>query len=101
MAGLLLILYAYQKQQPYVLAAGALLATAKPQGVYLLLIVLAVYMLQTFQLRVTLTAGAATLAIVIPSIVWGGAGWLAALGTKLITSISMMSMLNLCTCRGL
>ncbi|MEO8611375.1 MAG: glycosyltransferase 87 family protein [Chloroflexota bacterium] len=79
-AGAALIVYAYRKQHAGWMALGVLLATFKPQAVVLLLVVIAVDLIaQPARRPFALKAGALVLAIVIPSMLWRGEGWLASL----------------------
>lgn len=76
--GILLIHTGYKREHPYLLAAGILLATAKPQVVVLVMPVLGLFVLQTWRVENWLKAGAAVLAVVIPTMLWRGADWIAA-----------------------
>jgi hypothetical protein len=79
-AGLLLVHYAYKRQSPLLLAIAVLLATAKPQSVQITMIVLGLYILQTWPVRKWLTFGAITLAVVGRTMLWKGREWLIAIG---------------------
>jgi hypothetical protein len=75
--GLLLLVGGYTRANPVLLAAGALQATMKPQSTVLLIPVLGVYLLQSWQPRRWLIFGGLVLAVVIPTLLWRGADWLA------------------------
>lgn len=75
-AGVLLVLAGFNRKSPWLLALGVLVATVKPQSVSLLLVVLAVYVLQTGTVRSWLTCGVITAAVVIPAMLWRGEAWL-------------------------
>lgn len=92
-AGAALLVYGYRDHDPYILAAGILLATAKPQAATLLLLVTGVYTLQTWQPREWIKAGAVVLAVVIPTFLWRGRQWLDAVqGTYQAGSIIDISL---------
>lgn len=74
-AGVLLMLYGYQAGNLWTLAAGVLLATAKVQEVWLLLLILAFYVLRTWPTQRWLATGALIMVVVIASILWFGLGW--------------------------
>lgn len=75
-AGVLLLVHGYQQRQPWTLAAGGLLATAKPQETWLLMLVLAVYVLRTWPVRRWLQAAGLAALVAAPSLLWLGADWL-------------------------
>jgi hypothetical protein len=79
--GILLIVHGYTRQQPYLLAGGILLAVAKPQEVVLLVVVLAIYVLQTFPRQKLFRVAGALAVIVIPLMIWRGGEWLTAMLT--------------------
>jgi len=74
-AGLLLVYYGYRSAKPTVLAAGVLLSTAKPQEVFLLLPVLALYMMLTLPRRSVIQTGIICLAFMIPALLLRGEEW--------------------------
>lgn len=78
-AGVLLTLAGYERQQPLTLSVGVLLASAKPQTVLLLMPVLALYVLQTWPLRAWLRAGLITGSVILVTFLWRGEQWLASL----------------------
>ncbi len=82
LAGLLLTLAGYQRQAPWMLAAGVLLATNKPQSVSLVMVMVGIYVLQTWPVRKWLAFGVAVLAVVIPVMLWVGGDWLNAIGSQ-------------------
>lgn len=55
--GVLLTLYAYNNKRPLLLGVAVLIATIKPQSVFLLMIVLGIYILQSFQRKDILKFG--------------------------------------------
>lgn len=75
-AGTLLALYGYGAQNPWILATGILLATAKPQETWLLVAVLAVYVLRTWAPRKWLVLGGTIVLATVPGLVWLGRDWL-------------------------
>jgi hypothetical protein len=79
-AGVLLMLWGYRGQRPLPFAAGALLATAKPQAVFLFLLVIGLYTLQTWPPRRWLAALGLAALVVVPTLLWKGEAWLAAMG---------------------
>jgi hypothetical protein len=92
-AGGILLVAGYQRRNPYVVAAGVLLTTAKPQASILLILVAGIYMLQTWSVREWMKAGIAVLVVVIPTFIWRGADWLAAMqGTYQAGSIIDVSL---------
>ncbi len=78
-AGVLLIVYGYHRQHPWLLAGGILLATAKPQESSLLLLALGVYVLLTFPRQTILRLVGGLLIVIVPMMLWRGQQWLAAL----------------------
>lgn len=77
-AGALLIVYGYRLENPFIVAGGVLLISAKPQSSILLLLVLAGYILQTWSRQKWLLMGGTVLAFVIPTMIWKGEDWLRA-----------------------
>ncbi len=96
--GILLALAGYERKNPYVLSAGVLMASAKPQEVVLFMVVLGVYVLQVWPRRDWLIATLVTLAVIIPTMLWQGGNWIQALaGTYQrgsIMDISLWAALN-------
>jgi hypothetical protein len=78
-AGMLLVVYGYNKQQPLPLAAGILMATAKPQSSVMAMLVLGAYMLLGLPRATWLQTSALVLAVVVPMMVLRGERWVAAL----------------------
>ncbi len=74
-AGVLLILHGYGTLNPWVLAAGTLLATVKPQATWLLIACLAVYVLRTWPLREWLATSLMVGLVVVLSLIWFGRDW--------------------------
>ncbi|MFW5772768.1 MAG: glycosyltransferase 87 family protein, partial [Phototrophicaceae bacterium] len=92
-AGGVLAVAGYRLRHPWILAAGILLVTAKPQASILLVLVLGVYVLQTWPRRLWLKTGVLVLAVVIPTLIWRGQEWLAAVrGTYQAGSIIDVSL---------
>jgi hypothetical protein len=75
-AGVLLLRHGYQARKPWALAAGGLLATAKPQETWLLMLVVAVYVLRAWPWRLWLPSAGLAALVVAPSLLWLGADWL-------------------------
>jgi hypothetical protein len=75
-AGLLLVVWGYQSQKPWLLAAGLLLASAKGQEMGLLAVVLGIYLLRTWPRRRLLALAAYLAAVIIPSLLWLGREWI-------------------------
>ncbi|MDQ7024520.1 MAG: glycosyltransferase family 87 protein [Anaerolineae bacterium] len=96
--GLLLVYYAYHKESPLLLAIAVLLATAKPQSVHITMLVLGVYLLQTWHVRKWFTFGAITIAVVGLMMLWKGREWLVAVSnfqfTNTLIDISLSGALN-------
>jgi hypothetical protein len=77
-AGAALMVYAYRKQHAGWMALGLLLATFKPQAVVLLLVVIGLdVIVQPSRRKFALKTAALVLAVVIPTMLWRGSGWLA------------------------
>lgn len=92
-AGGLLVVSGYRRQNPYVLALGVLLVTAKPQASSLLMLVLAVYVLATWPRDQWLKAGGLVALVVVPTMLWRGGDWLKAVqGTYQAGSIIDISL---------
>jgi hypothetical protein len=86
--GVLLLIYSYEKRKPIMLGLSVLVATIKPQSTFLLMLVLALYLLQTEAPQYYLRAAATTLVLLIPSLVWGAERWLFAVQDQLPAGIS-------------
>lgn len=92
-AGAVLTVVGFQRQHPLVLALGVLLITVKPQTCFLLLPVLALYVLRTWPVVTWLKTAALVLAVVGPTLLWRGADWIAAVrGTYQANSIIDISV---------
>lgn len=78
--GVLLMLWGYDRRRVLPLATGMLLATIKPQTVFLLIAVIGLYLLARREWRFVVLTAAVTLAVIIPTMLWRGADWLVALG---------------------
>ncbi len=79
LAGMLGVIYAFPRQQPIIMAGGLLLASAKPQMVFIAFIVIGFYILSAWKPRAWLGLGVLLLAVVLPMMVWRGADWIAAM----------------------
>jgi hypothetical protein len=79
--GLMLSFAAFQKQNPYLLALGVLLATIKPQNVSLMMLVMGLYILQTFTRRNILIFGGIVGTVVFASLLVWGRAWYTSLTT--------------------
>lgn len=79
-AGAALLVTGYRRQDPLILALGVLLVTVKPQASFVLLPVVALLMLKTWPRALWLRAAGLVLAVVLPTMLWRGADWLAAIG---------------------
>ncbi len=75
-AGTLLILYGYRKEQPFALAMGLLLAVAKPQEVILLVLALGFYALLSIRRALWWKTGAILTLVMVPFLLWKGSEWL-------------------------
>jgi hypothetical protein len=78
-AGVLLLVHGYKRRKPVILAVGVLIATIKPQAVFLLLLVLALSVLQTWPVRLWLKSLVVLLIVIIPCLIWRGEAWLVAM----------------------
>jgi hypothetical protein len=77
--GVLLLLWAARRQHPLGLAIGLLLAAAKVQETWLLLIVLSHILIRTWPKRSLLQTLAYAAALAIPFLIWRGGDWLFAI----------------------
>ncbi len=75
-AGALLVVYGYRRQRLVILAAGLLLATAKPQETWLMMLVLAVYLWRTLTRRQLLQLAAMLLIVIVPALLLFGGSWI-------------------------
>ncbi|MDM8520851.1 hypothetical protein QUF64_12450 [Anaerolineales bacterium HSG6] len=91
-AGILILLHGYATQTPWLLAIGALLSTAKPQESWLLLIVIAWYLLKTWPRDKLLWAGGFIILGIIPTIPWLTDWWFTMVGIEERNSIMDMSL---------
>ncbi|MEP7286214.1 MAG: glycosyltransferase 87 family protein [Chloroflexota bacterium] len=78
-AGALLLVYGYRVQKPWILALGILLVTAKVQEAWLLLGILALYILTTWPVPKQIRLGAILAAVVLLCWLWIGPAWLNAM----------------------
>jgi hypothetical protein len=75
MIGVLLIAFGYNRRQALPLSIGLLIATAKPQTVWLLAVWLGIYLVWQWQPRHWLRVGVIVLAVVLPTMLIYGAAW--------------------------
>lgn len=80
-AGVLLLLAASRRHNPWLLAAGLLLATAKIQATWLFLLVLGLHTVRTWPRRQLVAAVAITSAAALPLLGWKGSEWWLAMRT--------------------
>lgn len=78
--GLLLVYLGYKHTHNALLAAGLILSTLKPQAVFMLLLALAIYLVTTWDWRQLLRLALALGVVIIPTMLWRGREWLAAVG---------------------
>jgi hypothetical protein len=78
-AGVLLAIYGYRRQRLVILAAGLLLATAKPQETWLMMIVLGIYLWRTFTRQQLLRLAGMLLIVIVPALLLFGSSWIAAM----------------------
>lgn len=74
--GILLILYAYRVESPFVMAVGILLSICKPQEITLVMLVLAVHLLKTWSWQKLASMGFVLAIVIVPSMLWQGEEWL-------------------------
>lgn len=77
--GVWLLVMGYTDKRAWLVAAGVILVTLKPQSAILLVLVTGIYMLKTWPMRHYLTAAGMVLAVVIPALIWRGNDWLTSL----------------------
>ena len=96
--GLLLLHFAYKRQQPVLMAIAVLLATAKPQSVFIVMLVLGIYILQTWPVRKWLLFGVVTVGVVGATLLWKGQEWLVAVSnfqfTNTLIDVSLSGALD-------
>ena len=98
----LLLMVGYRARQPYLLAGGMLLASAKPHEAVLLLAVVALYLWQTWPPGEWLKAAGAAALVVGLTLLWRGGEWFGALtGTYQQGSIMDISLWTALTRTGL
>ncbi|MHB8628002.1 MAG: hypothetical protein ACYDBJ_05870 [Aggregatilineales bacterium] len=78
-AGVLVFLYGYDHQDVLIAAAGALLMVTKPQDTWVLCLAAGWLMWKKWPRAKLMKCGLAVLAIVIPSMLWFGPAWIAAI----------------------
>jgi len=94
-AGVLTTLFAYRRRKPWLMAIGFLLASAKPQETWLLLIVLSLFVLRTWPIKRFLSAAVGLCVIVMITIILFGREWITALlGIEQRGSIMDISLLS-------
>lgn len=79
-AGALLIVSGYRTQKPLVLALGLLMATAKVQESWAMVLATGFYVLMTWPLQLKIRLGIILAAVVIPCLVLFGPTWFGAMG---------------------
>jgi hypothetical protein len=92
--GVLLLIFSCEKRKPILLGLSVLIATIKPQSTYLLILIMAIYLFQIEAPRFYLKAAAATLVVLIPTLVWGAERWLFAVQDQLPQGISAVGALR-------
>ncbi|MGB7340641.1 MAG: glycosyltransferase 87 family protein [Phototrophicaceae bacterium] len=91
-AGVLISLYAFHEKKPYILALGILIAGLKPQGVFLVFIIMGLYMLRTFHWRdIGKVVAVCGCVFIVTMLLWGQV-WLESL-TLLPAGISLSASL--------
>lgn len=83
--GALLIVWGYNRHNPFILAFGILLITAKPQSAFLILLILTGYMLQAWPWDKIAISTGLVLLVVIPMFIYRGMDWLEAIRTNIGT----------------
>src|SRR5207253_1082220 len=78
-AGATLLVYGYRKQSPVLLAAGLLLATAKPQETWLLVLVTGFYVVTTWPRQQWLKLGGLVALVAVPALLLFGSAWVTAM----------------------
>lgn len=78
-AGAALIVYGYRKQNPWWLGVGVLLATAKPQETWLLILVVSIFIVRGWAPRQWLRSGLVITVVALPTFLWLGGAWLGAI----------------------
>jgi hypothetical protein len=73
--GLLLIVAAWPQRRVWLMAAGLLLATTKPQEVWILMLALGYYLLASWPAQRWLRLAGLLAVVVVPSLLWLGADW--------------------------
>jgi hypothetical protein len=97
-AGVLLLLYGYEREKPLLLAVGFLLATTKPQTTLLLVAAAVLFLLLAKPPRLWLKAAGLALIVVVPTMLWRGEAWFTLMfGIRepgSIMDMSLMAALN-------
>jgi len=92
-AGVLLLFYGYKHQHGVALAAGILLASAKPQSITLFMLIMGIYVLFTWPPKQWMRVAVIAACVVIPTFLWRGEIWLDAVqGTYQAGSIIDVSI---------
>lgn len=101
-AGVLLTLYAYNKQKPLPLALGLLLVTAKPQEAWLFVLVIGIFALRNWPARHWKSTALIVLTVVVLTMLWRGVPWIQAIirmpqrnGPEDMSLISVLGRLDL------
>ena len=93
-AGTLLIWVSYDRQMPLLMAIGVLLATAKPQAVYIMMFILALFILQEWSFSRWFTMGLLVLSVVGLTLLWKGHAWWVAINNFAFNNTLIDSSLN-------
>ncbi|TFH35433.1 MAG: DUF2029 domain-containing protein [Anaerolineales bacterium] len=94
-AGVLLTLFGYRTRRPWLMAIGLLVASAKPQETWLLIVILALFVLRTWPLKRILPAALGISVVLAVSMILIGREWIDALiGIEARGSIMDMSLLS-------
>ncbi|MDD5367652.1 MAG: hypothetical protein PHQ40_01090 [Anaerolineaceae bacterium] len=75
-AGLTLLFFGYQKQEPALVALGLLMATAKIQEVWLFIVVFGIVLLRTWKVTQWMKTLAFAAAVAIPAFIFRGIDWI-------------------------
>ncbi len=94
-AGILLTLFAYRRRKPWLMVIGFMLASAKPQETWLLIIVLSLFVLRTWPIKRYLPAVVGSSVIIMITLMLFGREWITALlGIEQRGSIMDISLLS-------
>jgi len=94
-AGVLITLFAYRTRKPWLMAIGFLLASAKPQETWLLIIVLSLFVFRNWPIKRILPAAVGLFVTVMITLILFGREWITALlGIEQRGSIMDISLLS-------